>query len=262
MTQILGEEQIGCLISIKSLDPSQADPTVLKTWLWGSFRIHKWISNYTHINTNIICHFTIHLSRVYNEVSQSLWDMWVFSRVEPLCDPMDCSPPGTSVHGISQGRILEWVAISSSRGSSQPRDWTHISCLGQQILYHCATWETLYQTHGIAKIDCVSHWKNLSSIKPGMRDISKYNILDIGGLFTKLLFYKTLCCAALCLVVQSCLILWDSINCSPGSSVLGDSSGKNIGVGCQALLQGIFPNQGLNSGLLHCRQIFFTIWAN
>ena len=39
-----------------------------------------------------------------------------------FCDPMDCSPPGSSVHGISQARILEWVAISLSRGSSQPRD--------------------------------------------------------------------------------------------------------------------------------------------
>ena len=39
-----------------------------------------------------------------------------------LCDPMDYSPPGSSVHGILQARILEWVAISSSRGSSQPRD--------------------------------------------------------------------------------------------------------------------------------------------
>ena len=37
-----------------------------------------------------------------------------------LCDPMDCSPPGSSVHGILQARLLEWVAISSSRGSSQP----------------------------------------------------------------------------------------------------------------------------------------------
>ena len=40
-----------------------------------------------------------------------------------LCDPIDCSPPGSSVHGILQARTLEWVAISSSRGSSQPRDW-------------------------------------------------------------------------------------------------------------------------------------------
>ena len=46
-----------------------------------------------------------------------------------LCDPTDCSPPGSSVHGISQTRTLEWVAISSSRGSSRPRNQTHISCL-------------------------------------------------------------------------------------------------------------------------------------
>ena len=46
-----------------------------------------------------------------------------------LCDPINCSPPGSSVHGIFQARILEWVAISFSKGSSQPRDWTHISCI-------------------------------------------------------------------------------------------------------------------------------------
>ena len=46
-----------------------------------------------------------------------------------LCDPMDCSPPGSSVCGILQARILEWVAISSSRGSSQRRDQTCVSCI-------------------------------------------------------------------------------------------------------------------------------------
>ena len=53
--------------------------------------------------------------------------------------PMDCSPPDTSVHGVSQARILESVAISSSKGSSQPRDQTlvsYVSCIGRQILYH------------------------------------------------------------------------------------------------------------------------------
>ena len=45
-----------------------------------------------------------------------------------LCDPTDCNSPTSSVHGISQARILKWVAISSSRRSSQPRDGTHISC--------------------------------------------------------------------------------------------------------------------------------------
>ena len=45
-----------------------------------------------------------------------------------LCDPMDCSPPGSSICGILQARILEWVAIPFSRGSSQPRDRTLVSC--------------------------------------------------------------------------------------------------------------------------------------
>ena len=53
-----------------------------------------------------------------------------------LCDPMDCSPPGSFVH--SQARTLEWGAISFSRGSSWPRDQTHVSRIGRWILYHWA----------------------------------------------------------------------------------------------------------------------------
>ena len=53
-----------------------------------------------------------------------------------LCDPTDYSPLGSSVHGIFQARILEWVAISYSKGSSPPRDQTGVSCIGRQILYH------------------------------------------------------------------------------------------------------------------------------
>ena len=53
-----------------------------------------------------------------------------------LCDPMDCSLPGSSVHGIFQARILEWVAISFSRGSSQPRDQTPGLPHCRQTLYH------------------------------------------------------------------------------------------------------------------------------
>ena len=56
-----------------------------------------------------------------------------------LCDPVDCSLTGSSVHGIPQPRILEWVAMPSSRGPSQPRDQTLVSCfscLGRQVLYH------------------------------------------------------------------------------------------------------------------------------
>ena len=60
----------------------------------------------------------------------------------------------------------------------------------------------------------------------------------------------------LCLVAQSCPALCNPMDCSPpGSSVHGDSPGKNTGVGCHALLQRIFPTQGLNPGLPHCRWI-------
>ena len=66
-------------------------------------------------------------------VAQSCLTLW---------DPMDCSLPVFSVHGIILAGILEWVAIFFSRGSSQPRDWTCISCIGRQILYHCVTGKT------------------------------------------------------------------------------------------------------------------------
>ena len=63
-----------------------------------------------------------HNSVIFVVVIYSLSGVWLF------CDSTDCSPPGSSVHGILQARILEWVATPSSRGSSQPRDPTHISC--------------------------------------------------------------------------------------------------------------------------------------
>ena len=61
-----------------------------------------------------------------------------------LCDPMDWSLPGTSVHGILQARMLEWVTISFSRGSSQPRDLIRVfcvSCIGRWFFTPRATWE-------------------------------------------------------------------------------------------------------------------------
>ena len=64
-----------------------------------------------------------------------------------LCNPMSCSPPGSSVHEVSQVRILEWAAISFSRGSSWPRDRTLVSCIScivRRILYHWATREAQF----------------------------------------------------------------------------------------------------------------------
>ena len=83
--------------------------------------------------------------------------------VVSLCDPMDSSPPGSSVHGIFQARILEWDAISFSRRSSRPRDRTHISCIVRWIHYHC----TIENYHGVVRIavsesDCPNSSPQLS----------------------------------------------------------------------------------------------------
>ena len=55
------------------------------------------------------------------------WKGWLLSRVRLFCDPMECSPPGSSVHGILQARTLEWLDFS--RKSCWPRDWTQVSCI-------------------------------------------------------------------------------------------------------------------------------------
>ena len=66
--------------------------------------------------------------------------MLVAQSCPTLCNPMDCSPPGSSVHGILQARILEWVDIPFSRGSSSSRDWTQVSCIAGRffIIYAAA----------------------------------------------------------------------------------------------------------------------------
>ena len=72
----------------------------------------------------------------------------VHSHVQLFVTAWTISSPGCSVHGIFQARILEWVAVSSSKGSSWPRDQTHVShvsCIGRQLLYHCTIWLLFYR---------------------------------------------------------------------------------------------------------------------
>ena len=75
-----------------------------------------------------------------------------------LCDPMDCSPPGSSVHGISKARILEWVAIRFSRGSFWPRYWTQVSCIAGRFFTNWATREAqsvlLLFSHSVVSDSC------------------------------------------------------------------------------------------------------------
>ena len=69
-----------------------------------------------------------------------------------LCSPMDRSPPGSSVHGVLQARILEWVAMLSSRGSSQPRDRIHISCVS------CFAGR-FFTTEPPGQLSCTANWQ-------------------------------------------------------------------------------------------------------
>ena len=71
----------------------------------------------------------------------SEWVSEVAQLCPTLCDPVDYSPLGSSIHGILQARILEWVAISFSRGSSQPRDQTQISRIAGKFFTSWATRE-------------------------------------------------------------------------------------------------------------------------
>ena len=64
------------------------------------------------------------------------WVLCVFSHAQHFVTSMDCRPPGSSVHGVFQAKILELTAIFSSMGSSWPRDQTHDSCNGRWALYH------------------------------------------------------------------------------------------------------------------------------
>ena len=74
-----------------------------------------------------------------------------------LCDPVDCSPPGSAVDGILQARMLQWIAISFPRGSSWPRSWTHVSCIAGRVFTVSATRGAQGSLHSVRDAVAVSH---------------------------------------------------------------------------------------------------------
>ena len=97
------------------------------------FHFHSWFTMYYFQVCSPVMQFFICFFRFFSL-------MWSVTQLYPtFCGPMHCSLSGSSVHGNFQTRILEWVAISYSRGSSRPKDQTHVSCIshtGGWILYH------------------------------------------------------------------------------------------------------------------------------
>ena len=108
--------------------------------LWGagfvsdkSFVKNHWAVHNAFCNFSIVHYIAIHSLKICSLVENTCSDA---QSCPTLCNPMGCSQPGSSVHGILQKRIPECVVISFSRGSSWPRDWNCASCTGRQILYH------------------------------------------------------------------------------------------------------------------------------
>ena len=171
---------------------------------------------------------------------------------------MDCSPPGCSVHGILQARILEWFAIPFSRGSSLPLDWTLVSRIVGRFF---TVWVT------------GAHWWLII-------DISEVKVLVAQSC-------PTLCNPTDCSlsgpfahgIFQARILEWVHISLSRekkenwkwkllsrvplfvphGPYSPWNSPGQNTGVCNHSLLQGIFPTQGSNPGLPHCRRILYQL---
>ena len=117
-------------------------------WYWGTINPGYHIEageakrNDSYLTNDSYVYLMIH-SHPLHQCLLSLWTWFVLvtQSCPALCDPMDCSPPGSSVHGILQARILEWVAIPFSRGSSQPRNRTQVSCIAGRFFTIWATRE-------------------------------------------------------------------------------------------------------------------------
>ena len=166
---------------------------------------------------------------------------------------MDCRPPGSSVHGILQEGMLEWVAMPSSRGSPQPRDLAHVSqvsCVGRQVLYH---WCHLGISHhqgspsNTVFLRCRGprpHQGVLLEPMYSELQTAAYRLSESERKWS---------CSVVSTSFRSHGLLSTRLLCP------WDFPGKSTGVGCHFLLQGIFLTQGSNTGLLHCRQTLYPL---
>ena len=132
----------------------------------------------------------LHLSFLpfyFHQTVDSAWPMklLVAQSCPTSCDPMDCSLPGSSVHGILQARMLEWVAIPFSRGSSWPRDWTWISCVIAGRFF--TVWATR-EAHLVYRLyvkTCLVVWTLISCVDSA----SHLNFLSLSFFFFSIYFY-------------------------------------------------------------------------
>ena len=179
---------------------------------------------------------------------------------------MGCSPPVSSMHGILQSRILEWVVILFSRGSSQPRNQTQVSCIKGRFFF--AIWATreahIPDHHKVILPYLIIYYHLLfltfPCLSPNVKCSGRCNInqnitlfkmfavsLRVSVLFTNIMEYRLYACMLTWVVFNS----WHLHELQPTrSSIHGISRVRNIGVGYRYLHQGILPTQGSNLHLL------------
>ena len=161
-----------------------------------------------------------------------------------LCDAMDCSPSGSSVHGILQARILEWIAMPSSRDLPNPGMEPRFPKLQKDSLPFEPGFLTKVAFFGSLSI-LVSFWQLVTG--------KKISIFILKQLFLLRCLEKSVSRSVVSDSLWPHGLYLARLLCPWGSP------GKNTGVCCHALLQGIFPTQGLIPGLQHCRQILYHL---
>ena len=180
-------------------------------------------------------HFTVWANREVLKVlvAQSCPTLW---------NTLDCSPPVSSVHGILQARILEWVASSFSRGSSQPRDRTQVSCIAAaaKSLQSCPTLcDPIDGSPPGSPVPGILQARTLDWVAISFSNAWKWKVEG-----------KSLS------PVRLLATPWTTAYQAPQS--MGFSR-QEYWSGLPVPSQGIFPTQGSNSGLLYCRHILYQL---
>ena len=193
--------------------------------IYALYNKRRYIFSFWHLPYYVITLIHTYMNNIqkWSHFCESCWT---------LCDPMDCNLSGFSDHGIFQARILEWVAISLSRGSSQPRDWTWVSCIAGRRFTILATRETQVKEKVKVAQSCLT-----------LRDPMDYKVHQI--LQARILEYSEAFT-----VSRGSFQPRDQTQVShiAGRCFTSCATGKpkNTGVGSLSLLQWIFMTQEVN----------------
>ena len=168
---------------------------------------------------------------------------------------MDCSLPGSSVHGISQAWILEWVAISFSRGIFSTQESNRVSFIADTFF---TDWATREAKLGLKRKAVYNWFTSCWSVNSSPTNLPEMVLLCKKDILFRLSFNLFQTEDQVNIWSGSCSVVSDSLR-PHGRYSPWNSPVQNTGVGSLSLLQGIFPTYGSNPGLPHCRRILYQL---